>query len=395
MTAISWVAVNRIAEQASASNAKYRKQVAGRPLRRDAQNLSDEDLLVKLHSFGISLDRATLGQLCDEALSAEEIVRPFLEQSDFKTKRESLEGDWVWICFVSLWQRWFPHKPSFEMLDDKMQAGYERRQAEDQLGACRLWLQAWNDVLHILDKANIKSIAEFDNRFGGTQSLFNWIQDLEMELWNAGLEDEQFLEARITLCEEGLRRFEPDDDLMTENWRSALAESYFKLGDTAKADALYSEWLNADPQWGWGWIGWSDCYRFEFPETQDMKRADQLLLDGLSVTEVRDSKYIIERLADSYTEQGREDEAKELRPQALEQFPKIQSTWEAKLADNVLRRKTTISFDEEGLPLDELPNLKKVLHASSPQTIGRREKVGRNDPCPCGSGKKFKKCCGG
>ncbi len=23
----------------------------------------------------------------------------------------------------------------------------------------------------------------------------------------------------------------------------------------------------------------------------------------------------------------------------------------------------------------------------------RRGKVGRNDPCPCGSGKKFKKCC--
>ena len=25
----------------------------------------------------------------------------------------------------------------------------------------------------------------------------------------------------------------------------------------------------------------------------------------------------------------------------------------------------------------------------------RRPKVGRNEPCPCGSGKKFKKCCGG
>ena len=23
----------------------------------------------------------------------------------------------------------------------------------------------------------------------------------------------------------------------------------------------------------------------------------------------------------------------------------------------------------------------------------RGEKVGRNDPCPCGSGKKYKKCC--
>ncbi len=25
---------------------------------------------------------------------------------------------------------------------------------------------------------------------------------------------------------------------------------------------------------------------------------------------------------------------------------------------------------------------------------GKREKIGRNDPCPCGSGKKYKKCCG-
>jgi preprotein translocase subunit SecA len=29
-------------------------------------------------------------------------------------------------------------------------------------------------------------------------------------------------------------------------------------------------------------------------------------------------------------------------------------------------------------------------------TIVRREapKIGRNDPCPCGSGKKYKNCCG-
>ncbi|MBQ4132365.1 MAG: preprotein translocase subunit SecA [Desulfovibrionaceae bacterium] len=29
-----------------------------------------------------------------------------------------------------------------------------------------------------------------------------------------------------------------------------------------------------------------------------------------------------------------------------------------------------------------------------PQTIKKEVRVGRNDPCPCGSGKKFKKCCG-
>lgn len=33
-----------------------------------------------------------------------------------------------------------------------------------------------------------------------------------------------------------------------------------------------------------------------------------------------------------------------------------------------------------------------VMNPKEPQR--RVEKVGRNDPCPCGSGKKYKKCCG-
>jgi preprotein translocase subunit SecA len=28
------------------------------------------------------------------------------------------------------------------------------------------------------------------------------------------------------------------------------------------------------------------------------------------------------------------------------------------------------------------------------KTVVNKEKVGRNEPCPCGSGKKYKKCCG-
>ena len=30
----------------------------------------------------------------------------------------------------------------------------------------------------------------------------------------------------------------------------------------------------------------------------------------------------------------------------------------------------------------------------SSRTVVKPEKIGRNDPCPCGSGKKYKKCCG-
>ena len=30
-----------------------------------------------------------------------------------------------------------------------------------------------------------------------------------------------------------------------------------------------------------------------------------------------------------------------------------------------------------------------------PEPVRKEQVVGRNDPCPCGSGKKYKKCCGG
>ncbi|WP_263080705.1 DUF1186 domain-containing protein [Endozoicomonas sp. Mp262] len=36
----------------------------------------------------------------------------------------------------------------------------------------------------------------------------------------------------------------------------------------------------------------------------------------------------------------------------------------------------------------------RLIHSGNEPLIRESAKVGRNDPCPCGSGKKFKKCCG-
>ena len=50
---------------------------------------------------------------------------------------------------------------------------------------------------------------------------------------------------------------------------------------------------------------------------------------------------------------------------------------------------------EEDLPQAIADIYRFWLVKRSTQTIRREEpKVGRNDPCPCGSGKKFKQCCG-
>ena len=41
------------------------------------------------------------------------------------------------------------------------------------------------------------------------------------------------------------------------------------------------------------------------------------------------------------------------------------------------------------------PKARVAPRASPAQPVERdAPKVGRNDPCPCGSGKKYKKCCG-
>jgi len=46
----------------------------------------------------------------------------------------------------------------------------------------------------------------------------------------------------------------------------------------------------------------------------------------------------------------------------------------------------------------EPPELIDDYHLGVPeeivQVVRSGPKIGRNDPCPCGSGKKFKKCCG-
>ena len=44
------------------------------------------------------------------------------------------------------------------------------------------------------------------------------------------------------------------------------------------------------------------------------------------------------------------------------------------------------------LPAEKRKELYKQQKASG--TIRKEKKIGRNDPCPCGSGLKYKKCCG-
>jgi hypothetical protein len=147
---MSWVTLDRICTEESRSDDEVRRLVArsNRPLRWDAAGLSDDELLEKLRgfSFGFGLDRGGLERLCEGALSAEEMAaRRLIASRDFRTSSEEMQGDWIWICLVTLWQRWWPDRVCLELLDDKIQAGY--RELGRDVAARAAWLDACSDVL--------------------------------------------------------------------------------------------------------------------------------------------------------------------------------------------------------------------------------------------------------
>lgn len=52
----------------------------------------------------------------------------------------------------------------------------------------------------------------------------------------------------------------------------------------------------------------------------------------------------------------------------------------------------TMDLPSEAMRFDLLKQLADIKPSASQP--GKQKKVGRNDPCPCGSGKKYKRCCG-
>jgi len=52
------------------------------------------------------------------------------------------------------------------------------------------------------------------------------------------------------------------------------------------------------------------------------------------------------------------------------------------------------SLDKRQAPMPQQPTDQSSSEPAREPQVRSHEKVGRNDPCPCGSGKKYKKCCG-
>ena len=387
---ISYSALNRMTEERMRSDQSFRAEMVRqeRPVLSQVRELPTEELVRLLEPYAGPLEEERFRRLCSRFPSAEEMARSFFAD---RPPDEGFDEDRVWLALVVLWERWAPGEPSFESLDARMQLGYE---AGGAVEACAIWLGVWRDVLRLADRFGLDTLEELDDRFGGTQCLFNWVQDFELELANAGVEDASFRRERIRCCEEFLTRFPDAEPDLTEGFRRALAESHFETGAEETGERLYREWLEADPTWGWGWLGWSDAYWLlsgVYKAAPEYGRAETILRDALAVPDLRDREYVLERLAEVYEgAERKEDEARVRRELEEDRSRRSRRTSDETVPlGRTVRR--TLDFGEPGLPLDQLPEIQAAVLGKGSGRLS--PKVGRNEPCPCGSGKKYKKCC--
>ena len=116
-----------------------------------------------------------------------------------------------------------------EQLDELMQEGYDLQQANRLAAACDRWLEAW-ELVKRLARPTWRTTDAFDRTYGMTQSIFNWCQDLEMELGNAGVRQPIYHEHRLRYAREFLAQFPDEDALFQVNFTRAQGEA---LGDSA------------------------------------------------------------------------------------------------------------------------------------------------------------------
>jgi hypothetical protein len=162
-------------------------------------------------------------------------------------------------------------------------------------------------------------------------------------------------------------------DTLTELTRSSLSEVYQALAPT-QFDAFYSSILERD-------IDEYDDY--EFYITESVARA--YVLSG-SQQALDDCQ----RLIDKYDITADHHEAFKLIVALYTHT--ILRDYQPERIDDLQRRLAVFNSEPSELESTDLDWLQNEAYEPS-LPIRKEAKVGRNDPCPCGSGKKHKKCC--
>lgn len=220
-------------------------------------------------------------------------------------------------------------------------------------------------VQQSLDFEDTHSITtEWDNGLMEEQDyqypIDGWLQDFEMELGNLGEH-----EKRLDFCHMVLDMLDwTFDD--GSNFRCAIGEELYAIGNVEKGREWFENWLKKEPHNENGWSVFSWCVQ----EREGAEAAYRLIRkEVIGVPCTMHNSLLFERA--------------KLLAQHLERKEDLE--WiESQLQ----------SFSDSMEKADYYNDLYDDFCMPVQMPIVKEKKVYPNDPCPCGSGKKYKKCCG-
>ena len=169
---------------------------------------------------------------------------------------------------------------------------------KNYVAASNSGLKAWSDLKELMKILGAKSFCDLERET--IYDLLYWACTLTDNLHNASRKDESFLPKKLLFCKEYVEMHQDflDKDMRNiGNIRRSLADCYVDIRDFKTCDSLYETWLQKEPDWGWGWIGWSDCYwLFNKKNKSDFEKALSILERGLALKGVNDKNHMIDRL---------------------------------------------------------------------------------------------------
>ncbi len=120
---------------------------------------------------------------------------------------------------------------------------------------------------------------------------------------------------------------------------------------------------------------------------ENMRQLEKLLslkiLDTLWIEHLENMAYLRDSVG--LRAYGQQDPLVEYKSEGHRMFKQLLTTAERMIVENLFQIKPQPSFVKDENKIIEGEKRKQI--------VNNKKKPGRNDPCPCGSGKKYKKCC--
>lgn len=245
--------------------------------------------------------------------------------------------------------------------DQLVQEGYEAQENQNDSDMITFWWKAWELFQKMIataeDKISISGIMESQDY---KYPIDAWLQDLEMELGNAGEH-----EKRMEFCQKLLEMLDwkYDDDSCFKN---AIGEELYAMGNPAEGREWFENWLKKEPHNQNARNVFSWCVQ-EQEGAEEAYRIIRREVIGIACT--MSNERLFERAKILAQHLGLKEDLKWIESQLTAFYKSLE------MADinNDL-------YDDFKMPVQ--------------QPIVKEKKIYPNDPCPCGSGKKYKKCCG-